>query len=179
MVVTYEQIGVLLRQRTGDPPHQRLRYQALVRDGLQRLARRAAKSSTLRHYFLTPRSVTVSLDADGAGDLGSVAGYAVMLDAVMRGRLYLTGAASPLARQSGASAGLQGCYDKALNFYAQEGANITVTGPDAANGTLELAVPFVPTLAQLHENCVDLLMDELERLLKGNPQEYLAKATAQ
>jgi hypothetical protein len=95
MSLTVEQIGILVAKRLDLPSSERLRIQALVNAGLEKLAQRVVNDTTKRHLLLTDRtSVTSTItntNQDYYSDLSTAQSTnAVMLDYLNYGTIYHT-----------------------------------------------------------------------------------------
>jgi hypothetical protein len=179
--LTAQDIAVKIRRRLDAPVSERLRFHALIDDGLYRLAvHKVAPSKVLRPLLLTdPTAATLTLDADGAGDLSAlVTSDRILVECIQFGRIKYDaeGYDFDLRKLEESDHGaLANALDVLFGKYWLEGTSLKTRGTDGkplASAELTLAVPYWPTLAQLPESLVERLVECCIELLEENRSDY-------
>jgi hypothetical protein len=170
--LTYKALGVLVRHQLGLPNSARLGLQVLVNPTLKQLARDCALDRSLRRYVLTPpATTTVALDASGVADLSSlVTSSKIILDRLEFGEITHPDYELPLEFSTTDIAELDSDLDELFPqcWLIGDQLHTKGTGADPLAGSLSLAVPRIPTLAQLHEALEPKLIDMIaERVRAG------------
>lgn len=176
--LSYEQVAILVRRRTGGREEERLRYVPLVDEGLRRLAYRVARDSRLRNYLLTdPVTTTATLDGNGVADLSTLLTTPrILLECLEYGQINHSSSSYQFQwRQSSEQGNLRGAADSLWLRCWLVGTKLYTKGlgNSVLTGSISLAVAYVPTLAQLPELLVEMLVDEIVGLLSSEGgQEY-------
>ena len=163
MAETHETIAVRVRRHLGLPESATVALQPLVDVILRRLCLDLAKEPHNRHWILTdPATTTVALSA-GVADLSSlITSPRIILEGLCYGEIYPpSGYTSTLpfhlVEHSGQGQ-LAGAYDGIQYDAWLVGSSLHTRGEDTLVGTISLAVPYWPTIAQLNGSLTDRLV---------------------
>lgn len=175
--LTYPEISILVRNRLNLPASDRLRLQSLVNTALQRLGKQVAQDKDKRQYMLTDRATTTATLTGGKVDLTSlIASTAIQLEYMMYGWIWPATGTSPLQWKRGPDLGtIAGPFDGVFPHCWLEGKTLYTKGTNNAvlTGTLEFAVPFIATLAQLSSTLNDDLLDLCVVLAQISPDQFV------
>ena len=174
--LTEKDIAIKIRRRMGTDVSSRLRYHALIEDGLLILSREAAADKDRRQLYVTDRdTITLDLDANGVGDLTDLeADERVLVDCLRHGEMYHPSNPNPLVeRQQGSR---PGNYDAIYLHYSLDGRKVRTQSSDNNQtplpGSLNVALVKWVTLTELAEQEVERLVEKCMELLIENYHAY-------
>lgn len=175
--LSYAAIADLTRQRLGLPVSARLRMQSLVGNALQRLGNQFAQDPYNRQYLLSDRTTTTVALSGGKADLSTLINTnQIELEFLTYGYIYHASDTRPLQWKRGPDMGaIQGAFDGVFKHCWLEGINLYTKGTNNSvlTGSLQLACPYVPTLAQLPEQLENDLIDACVGLARESPDDYM------
>jgi len=151
--------------------------QSLVGNALQRLGNQFAQNPYNRQYLLSDRATTTVALAGGKADLTTLINTSqIELEYLMFGYIWHPSYTSPLQWKRGPDIGaIQGPFDGVFPHCWLEGIHLYAKGTNNAvlSGTLSLACPYIPTLAQLPTQLENDLIDACVGLARETPDDYM------
>lgn len=164
--LTYKKVAELCRFRAGASRAERLRFQALVNDALQKLSDKIALDSNRRQQMWTDRSSVTGTLTSGVCDLSALT--TLNLNRIRFGCIYKDSSLVPMEWLADGMVSAQLITDSLdsdfIGFWV-EGSKLYVHST-ALSGTLKFAVPFIPTLTTLPADLVSALVDEVVAIAK-------------
>ena len=164
--LTYKKVGELCRFRVGASRAERLRFQALVNDALQKVSDKVAVDMNRRQQMLTDRTSVTGTLTSGVCDISALT--TLNLNRIKFGQIYKDSSTVPLEWMADGMVGAQlitDSVDSDFIGYWVEGTNLR-THSTSLSGTLKFAVPFIPTLTTLPAALVSALVDEVVAIAK-------------
>lgn len=162
--LTYKKVAEIARFRVGAKKTERLRFQPLINDALQKLSDKVAQDPSRRALLLTDRTSVTGTLTSGVCDLTALT--TLNLNRIKFGCIYKDSSTVPLewVNDGMVAANLiTDSLDSDFIAYWVEGVKL-YTHSTALSGTLKFAVPFIPTLTTLPQSLVSALEDEVVRI---------------